>query len=254
MARLVAIKAKLAGTWLTTLPSSPELFLPDNYFKVAARVRLGLSPQDDLPRRCCCEYSLAQDPLHFFSCLMMKASTTFRHDHIVRVLSMLVRRAGGACYVEPRFYDGIRPDLHVVFPSNKILIDVSVVHPAALTYAQNAHVQLFAASARERDKTTKFKDLTQAEEACFIPFVLETFGAWGRRAVKLISDITSLAAEQKGNLASCPDVRGEMIRTLAVALQIGNAGVLLNGCLRAREHAGRPIPRQQRGVISRDQR
>ena len=49
MARLVAIKAKLAGTWLTTLPSSPELFLPDNYFKVAARVRLGLSPQDDLP-------------------------------------------------------------------------------------------------------------------------------------------------------------------------------------------------------------
>ena len=246
-ARLIGIKSKLAGTWLTTLPSSPEFFLRDNHFKVAARLRLGLSPQDDLPRRCCCEFSLAQDPLHFLSCNLLKQATTFRHDAIVRVLAMLARKAGGACYVEPRFYEGIRPDIHIVFPTTKILVDVTVVHPGALSLAPRSHVPLFSALSRERDKMNKFRSLSIQEQAQFIPFALETFGAWGRQATKLISDIASLAFESKGISIPSEDLRGEMVRTIAITLQAGNACVLLNGCMRAREHTGRPIP-QQRGV------
>ena len=249
IALLVSIRAKLAGAWLTTLPSSPELILTNSHFRVASRLRLGLPPQDDLPRRCLCDDILTQDPHHFLSCIMLKPSTTFRHDHIVRVLSLLIRKAGGACYVEPRFYDRTRPDIHVIFPSLKLLIDVSVVHPAAPTYAQNSHVPLFSAASRERDKATKFKTLALAEEARFIPFVLETFGAWGRQAIKLITDLTSLLSEHKGLAFSSPDARGEMVRILAVALQSGNARVLLNGCMRSREHAARPIPQQQRGIV-----
>ena len=248
VARLTGIKAKLAGTWLTTLPSSPQFQLRDNHFKVAARLRLGLPPQDDLPRRCRCDYLLTQDPLHFLNCTLLKPAVTFRHDVIVRILAMLARKAGGACYVEPRFYVGIRPDIHIMFPTTKILVDVTVVHPSRPTFAPRSHVPLFAALARERDKTTKFKELSQREQAQFVPFALESFGAWGRGATKLISDIASLALESKSVAMTCEDVRGEMIRTIAIALQAGNAHVLLNGCMRAREHAGRSIPVQQQTV------
>lgn len=248
ISRLTGIRAKLAGTWLTILPTSPALSLKDNHFRVAARLRLGLPPQDDLPRRCCCRAPLPSDPMHFLSCNLLKPMTTFRHDAIVRILAMLARKAGATCYVEPRFCEGIRPDIHIVFPSTKFLVDVSVVHPAAPTYAPRSHIPLFSALCRERDKTTKFAKLASEEKAQFVPFVLETFGGWGRQATKLISDIASLAVESKSISVTGDDVRGDMVRVIAIALQAGNSSVLLNGCMRTREHTGRPIPQQHRGT------
>ena len=50
VARLTGAQSKLAGVWLTTLPVSKDQFLSDNHFRMATRLRLGLPPQDDLPR------------------------------------------------------------------------------------------------------------------------------------------------------------------------------------------------------------
>ena len=94
---------------------------------------------------------LSADSGPFLNCTLLKPAVTFRHYVIVRILAMLARKAGGACYVEPRFYVGIRPDIHIMFPTTKILVDVTVVHPSGPTFALRSHVPLFAALGRERE-------------------------------------------------------------------------------------------------------
>ena len=166
---------------------------------------------------------------------------TTRHDLLVRILSRFVQKAGGSCYVEPKFYAGKRPDVHIYFPSSRSMVDVSVIHPGAVSFARQAQVPLFAAHHRERQKTTKYRMVAEAESASFVPFVLETFGGFGTQALKFVSDVASLAKENLSLAQSEPDFRSSMVRCLAVALQAGNAHVALSGSLRSREHAGRSL-------------
>ena len=88
---------------------------------------------------------------------------TVRHDIIVRILSRYVQRAGGSCYVEPKFYSGKRPDVHIFFPSSRTMVDVSVTHPGAKSYVRRAHVPLSAAHARETAKISKYRNVAEAE-------------------------------------------------------------------------------------------
>ena len=169
---------------------------------------------------------------------------TMRHDLGVRILSRFVQRAGGSCYVEPKFYSGKRPDVHIYFPSSRTMVDVSVVHPGAISFARHAHVPLYAAHCRERDKTSKYRKVAETESAQFVPFVLETFGGFGTQALKFVSDVASLARDNLSLAQSEPDFRGSMVRCLAISLQVGNAHVALSGSLLAREHAGRSIGAQ----------
>ena len=242
VARLTSVRSKLAGVWLNTYPVSRDHTLTDNHFRMAARLRLGLPPQDDLPRQCSCQAVLQHDPLHFYSCGKLKQSAmTMRHDLIVRTLSRYVQRAGGSCYVEPKFYLGKRPDVHIFFPSSRTMVDVSVIHPGALSFARQAHVPLAAAHLRERQKVSKYRKVAEGESASFVPFVLETLGGFGTQALKFVSDVASLARENLSLAQSEPDFRGSMVRCLAIALQVGNAHVALCGSLMSREHAGRRI-------------
>ena len=245
VARLTSAQSKLAGVWLTSLPVSKDQTLSDNHFRMAARLRLGLPPQDDLPRQCSCKSVLQEDPLHFFSCEKLRQTAmTMRHDLIVRILSRFVQRAGGSCYVEPKFYSGKRPDVHIYFPSSRTMVDVSVIHPAAKSYARRAHVPLFAAHTRETAKTSKYRKVAETESAFFVPFVLESFGGFGTQALKFVSDVASLAKENLSLAQSEPDFRGSMVRSIAIALQAGNAHVALSGSLSSREYAGRSIGTQ----------
>jgi hypothetical protein len=166
---------------------------------------------------------------------------TLRHDLLVRHLGRYIQKAGGVCYIEPRFYSGKRPDAHVYFPSSRNAIDVSVIHPAAATYAKRAFIPLHSAVLRERQKISKYKKTAEEEHASFVPFVLETFGGFGSHATRFISDVSSLASESIVLAQSDPDFRGSLVRTLAIALQVGNAHAALTGGLRARVHAGRGI-------------
>ena len=86
--------------------------------------------------------------------------------------------------------------------------------------------------------------MAEAESASFVPFVLETFGGFGIQALKFVSDVASLASENLSLAQAEPDFRGSMVRSLAIALQVGNAHVALCGSLSAREYAGRSIGNQ----------
>ena len=140
---------------------------------------------------------------------------TIRHDIIVRILSRYVQRAGGSCYVEPKFYSGKRPDVHIYFPSSRTMVDVSVIHPGAESYVRRADVPLSAAHARETAKISKYRKVAEAESAFFVPFVLETFGGFGTQALKFVSDVTSLAKENLSLAQAESDFRGSMVYRIA---------------------------------------
>ena len=50
--RMTSCSARNAGAWLTAIPSSPAVTLMDTEFQYAARHRLGLPPQHNLPAAC----------------------------------------------------------------------------------------------------------------------------------------------------------------------------------------------------------
>ncbi len=67
---------------------------------------------------------MSDDPAHFLSCQHLVPLARVRHDRLVRLLASLVQRAGGVSYIEPRYFEEKRPDLHAYFADDNILVDV----------------------------------------------------------------------------------------------------------------------------------
>ena len=59
----------------------------------------------------------------------------------------------------------------------RLLLDVSVTHPAAPTSSRRPLRPLVAAQQREREKVRKYGELATMEHATFIPLVVESTGA-----------------------------------------------------------------------------
>ena len=125
--------ARNAGSWLTAIPSSPATLM-DTEFQYAARHRLGLPPQHNLPAACLCGTVLRDDPAHFHSCSrLMPRAITARHDGIVQLVAVIFRRAGALVNIEVKC-DGetcVRPDIEIILPNHSILVDMAMVHPSA---------------------------------------------------------------------------------------------------------------------------
>src|SRR5262249_6984276 len=139
-----------------------------------------------------CGTLLEHDFNHFLSCkLLRRTIITTRHDLIVRTLASFIRQAGGAVFVEPKFMGSLRPDAQVHFPANTINFDVSVTHPSAPSYAlQGSKSPLAVATRRENAKNTKYLNQAKEEKASFTPFVMETFGGFGKMATGFIKRIS----------------------------------------------------------------
>jgi len=190
-ARLLSCSAKHAGIWLTTLPLTKEFTIPDINFRLSARFRLGIQPQDDLPKSCHCGTMLSTDPAHFLSCeSFRRGPVTHRHNNLTQCLARLVRRAGGAAYLEPSWLDIKRPDIHVAFPDSRFLVDGSITHPAAPSYRHAAaFTRLHATLARESRKSKKYDSLAKKEDCKFVAFVMESFGGFDVHAKQFLDEL-----------------------------------------------------------------
>ncbi len=181
-ARIIACRVKRSADWLLVFPSSSHFRLLDSHFQLAVRLRLGLPPQEGLPLCCKCDESLDSDPNHFLTCkLLRRTITTTRHDLLVKLLCSFTRLAGAVPFLEPKGLDGTgsrRPDIQVHFPDGSCLVDASITHPAAKTYApMGSTTPLSAAIYRERFKHRKY-DIIAADEKS--PFYLSL---WNLRRI-----------------------------------------------------------------------
>ena len=149
---------------------------------------------------------------------------------MVRLLATLIQRAGGAAYVEPRYLEDKRPDIHAFFPDARFMLDVCVVHPSA-----PSRVDLAPSAAlryREKGKVSAYESLAKEAGSRFVPFAFESFGGLGPAAISFLRDLASYAKE---SFLSCEYIPS--LSSLAVLLQKGNAEMLAQGIIISNRHA-----------------
>src|SRR5271163_215234 len=165
---------------------------------------------------------MSEDPGHFLSCPLLRPLARVRHDRLVRFLATLIQRAGGGAYVEPRYLEDKRPDIHPFFPDDRVMLDVCVSHPSS-----PSRLDLAPGSAlryRENGKIAAYDSLAKASGCRFVPFAFESFGALGPAGVAFLRDLESYARESflSFDFYSC-------FSSLAVLLQKGNSEMLAQG-------------------------
>ena len=246
-ARLFSASAKKASYWLSVLPTSPFVLIRDVHLCVAVRNLLGLPVSESLPFRCACGASLPSNPDHAHVCYKLRrTAVTIRHNMVLHCLARLARRAGATVHVEPQYDPALvddqnhksRPDMQVVSFTGHHLVDVSVTHPCAASYVGSASSRpLSAANARAKRKIADYGSLCASFDppASFVPFVFETFGAAEGRVGEFVNYLAKVASTNQVDREG--RFRYRALTALAVALQVGNARVLLSGAELARTHA-----------------
>ena len=105
-----------------------------------------------------------------------------------------------------------------------VLLDVSVVHPAAKSHLRAAQHPLGAALRRERLKSQKYDALATSEGAHFSPFVVESYGAMSKSALTVVDWFACQARQQNSNIT-----RKFLVEAISVCLMRGNARIAIEG-------------------------
>jgi len=201
------------------------------------------------------------DPGHFEACIGRApagASVTSRHHRIAGVLAGLARSVGYTVVREPPFgsvvatssatdpdtgapfdvddvfIDDARGDLLLIRGDERLLVDVTVVRPTAPTHLRNARLAvatkgLACAAAAERAKQAKYGALCAERGWKMCAFALESYGALGQSARKLLHTLASKADE-----VSAAAFLQHACASLSVALQAANAAIAVGGLQRLR--------------------
>ena len=115
---------------------------------------------------------------------------------------------------------------------------MKVVHATCPTHvAKYSGIQFGATRAGQKEKIHKYADIAKHSHADFIPFVVETSGAFTKESEKLIDHIISTCAEHQ-QLWEPKQVRRELLGAIAIAVQKGNASVMFEGYSRAKRAIG----------------
>jgi hypothetical protein len=241
-ALLNTITARHASDWKTVVPTSNLLVLPTPHFRLAVRQNLGLAPFPNMLTNCltCSDLPntlVRDDPWHWLSCNSIKrTSHTQRHDNVVHNFARHTHYAGGLATVEVSHLSDEskkRPDLQILVPGGHYLSDVKVVHATCPSHvAKYGGTQFAAARAGQKEKIKKYEDIAKHNQANFIPFVVETSGAFTEESEQLINHIISTCAEHQ-QLWEPREVRREFLGSIAIAVQKGNAMAMFEGHSRA---------------------
>lgn len=239
-ARLLSVAARGAGLFLTVTPSNPSLHMADEHFAAAARIRLGLQPAAMMPERCVCGREFkgmgggASD--HLLSCKSLyHEGTNRRHNPLAQVVNTIMRKAGAYVVAEPRNLlkdDGRRPDLYATFPHGmqETAVDVTVVHPAAETYKRKAaEKSLSAAGVAAKRKRARYQAVLADVGIRFIPFAVESFGGVCKEARAFMKELALQAAHCGPVGETAALLRREFGGMVSVAVQKGNAAMVLAG-------------------------
>jgi hypothetical protein len=125
-----------------------------------------------------------------------------------------------------------------VFPRRLVVGDVSVIHPAAASFAGGAaRTPGFAAAARDASKRRAYRQVYSALP--FVPMSVESFGRLGAPALMLLGDLADQAVQAGGpGLSPAAFILGAL-RELSVALCRGKASLYRSGAYVATRAAGR---------------
>ena len=205
-ARMKSAGGAHASDWFLH-PHPTKFLLSRNETEIATRLRLGdvFCSLDTPCPRCKKPLVVSGDALHHLCfCPCVRLQVIFRHDGVMDALEKAIREAGLQVEREPRDRqeEHVRPDCFIygLRPGQKVAVDVSIAHygESVLSSAPiSAQIELKAAAAREKAKCRKFEAIVKANGDVFVPFVVETWGAIGQEARKLLKEISELLPESR---------------------------------------------------------
>ena len=249
-ARFFACTAPYASAWL----SDPFLARPMTDEAHGAACKLRLNQTISSLTMCHCGHNLQNDPWHILS-HKGGGEAGRRHDEIVDRLVDAVHRAGGQAWAEPRqdfWQDRRRTDIFAVMGPKSYHIDVRVTHPTSTSYVTVAcQGSLKAAEEAAQEKKRRYAAMAHSDGASFVPFIVETYGGFGKDARAFITDLAKFAATTSRVWSAAETrfmVRAEVQRALFEGnLRVANAVLQESNPIRyasGRCHAVAPRPRR----------
>ena len=243
-ARLRSASGPGAHHWLTTLPTDKATTMQDDNFRIASKYLLGIDPWPRPPPCCYCNRPMVDDPWHPIHCRFQNShGKSLQHNQIRDLLEEYCKLAGlGATITEATQYQAsshARPDLVVPFPARVLTVDVSGTDPTAPSYvAAAARTSLHAAHRRETEKNGHYAELVRLYQLPFLPFVFETHGALGPRAMHFIDELSQHAQSRPG-AATSGDFRFQLLSRISIIVQTANAQLMRDAYVASRSAAQR---------------
>ncbi|MHB1956108.1 MAG: reverse transcriptase domain-containing protein [Sulfobacillus sp.] len=231
--RLRAVSADLASAWLTAIPSSRKTQLSNPDMSIACRFRLGISAYDDRPYSCVCGKNNGKagvDSTHALACQKVrKTEVNMRHNVFRNEFTAAANKCGCTALNEPQALNSQqRADTHIILPDGDVVwVDTSVVHPTAPTWQKRGSAErtLAAANTRALEKHTRYDALAAEQGASFVAAIAETYGGLNPECKALAKRITRFAANNDGCPLTAKEAYSELISSIAVGIQRGNARI-----------------------------
>jgi hypothetical protein len=243
-ARLLALKQPYAMLWLNVVPEHAQHRLSDFQVMTQLRIITGLPPAHTAVT-CKCGAPLSHT--HALTCLSTrKLCTESRHDCVLDAVCKVSAELGVPVQREYRAWVGgkkqprHRPDLLFDGASMSLLSDVAITTPTApsLLLKGTATTSLLAATLRENDKRAKYAHIARERDLTLTPFVLESYGGWGKGARTVLRKLVSAGIGfSGGGVLTEADAITHARRTVAVALVQGNARLVATALRLARNRS-----------------
>ena len=243
VARLCALKEPGSALWLSTLPTLPSLTLTDIKWLWAAQLRLGvpLAVTADTCDACKAADIYTTDSWHSLTCVSRSgARITHRHDSILHEVAKYCRLISVQTEINPAGEsdkDGRRADIEVYLPDRTIVGDVTVSHPATKTWRKK--VSRWGVNAvgdsREGKKNERYRAMADQHDKKFQAIVMYTYGGLHTSARKFIKAICD-SLDPALCLLSHTEFRAELYAHIAIALQRGNAEIMIEDTQRKEMH------------------
>jgi hypothetical protein len=234
-ARLHSLCVRHSALWLETLPVENSLKLGDHQWQWAARLRLGMDVPvvDDACSGCKSTTAYRDNSWHALSCVALSGTDmTLRHNSVVNLLAQFCSLMGCPSRVEPSGCSddsNERPDIQMDLMDDTVLVDVTVTHGTAKSHRRAVAAQRSAdcvGDASETRKNRKYADDARQQHKKFLAFVLYTYGGFHRTALTVINAMVN-SLEPARCLLSPAAWRHQLMQSIAIAIQRGNAGIMV---------------------------
>jgi hypothetical protein len=146
------------------------------------------------------------------------AAQEYKRNHAVLLTGGQARREVHGLQAQSK----VRSDMQIVCPGRHVLTDVAVTHPLGSAGLRCPANELYAAKTWQTIKRTKYAAIATRHDAELLPFVAETCGDLAPDAVELL-DIISGAAAEHLSLWSRQDAARQLLDSVSIAIQKGNA-------------------------------
>jgi hypothetical protein len=241
LARLTALTAPESSLWLRTVPTSTRLRLSNDKWRCAMRLRLGMYVRSVSDRCDVCKRQLPSKDFsyHAMHCIPLSgASITDRHNAVLHTIAHYARLMLLSPRVEPAqlCHDSAkRPDIQLDLPVRTLLGDVSVIHPLAPSNYKKANSRVVERIGDDAEaiKNGKYKELVESQDIRFSPLIFYSTGGFHRSALSFIRVMTA-ALDEQACLLSRAEWKKQLLEHIAIAVQRGNADIMIRNDQRGR--------------------